>query len=294
MKKIKTNTPINTTLHKTKIYIALIIIATICTQGYAMFNDYEPSARARAMSGAVTSFSDDFTAILYNPAGLKYAETQVGASYFQLFGNDWSTVSTLSGSYQTKFGTFGAGFQSMNVEYLDVNLTTENKFSLGHAFFLNKDVNTELALGYSANVYSLSYYEYDTDTAFGINAGAIATIHQRTKMGFMLTNINKPTIGKDMTHEIPQMLAVGISYIPYQGVITAIDIKKNWDGDTELRTGAEVEIHPMMTLRMGIRNNPASYSAGAGFNVYGAKIDYAASFHAILNTTHHISIGYKF
>ena len=101
-------------------------------------------------------------------------------------------------------------------------------------------------------------------------------------------------MGESQKHEIPQTLAAGLSYIPYQGVITAVDLKKNWEGKTELRTGVEVELHPMLCLRMGVRNNPASYSFGAGFNIFGIILDYGASTHAVLDMTHHFSVGYKF
>jgi hypothetical protein len=277
-----------------KKYILIIILGLFILPCLAMFDDYEPSVRARGMSGAVTSFSDDYTAILYNPAGLNAAGNQVGATYYQLFGNSFATVSALSGTYQTPYGAFGLGFMSMGVNYLDVNLTTENKFSLGHSFNLIKDVRSDVSLGYSANIYNLSYHELGSQTAFGLNAGVIAVLHQRTRLGFMLTNINKPQMGTLEKHEIPQTLAVGLSYIPYQGVITAFDIKKNWEGDTELRGGVEVEVHPMFLLRMGVRNNPASYSAGAGFKVIGVSLDYSISTHAVLDLTHHIGLGYKF
>jgi hypothetical protein len=182
----------------------------------------------------------------------------------------------------------------MSVDYLDVNLMSENKISVGHSFFLNKDVRSEISIGYSANLYHLSYLDLGSATAVGVNAGIIATLHQRTRLGFMLTNINKPQIGVGEQHELPQMFAVGLSYIPYQGVITAVDLKKNWEGDTELRTGVEVEVHPMIKLRMGVRNNPASYSCGAGFNLVGIHLDYALSTHAVLDFTHHFAVGYKF
>ena len=260
----------------------------------AMFNDYEPSSRARAMSGAVTSFSDDYSAIFYNPAGLRFSGDQVGATHYKLFGNDYSAVSAVSGSYESKFGSFGIGYQVMNVENYDINMTSEQKFSLGHSLYLNKDVISETSLGYSLNIYHLSYHELGSQSQIGINAGIISVLHQRTRLGIMLTNINKPKVGKGEQQEIPQMLAIGLSYIPYQGVITAVDLKKNFAGDTEYRGGVEVELHPMMTLRMGVRNNPASYSFGAGFKVIGINLDYALNTHAVLDMTHHIAIGYKF
>lgn len=278
-----------------KKYILLCLsLSLLFISSYAMFNDYEPSARARAMSGAVTSFSDDYTAIFYNPAGLRYSQNQFGATYYKLFNNDFSEVTAISGSYATKFGSFGIGFQSHSVEYYDITLMSEKKFSLGHSFYLNKDVRSEISIGYSANIYSLSFEELGEQTELGINAGLIAVLHQRTKLGFMLTNINKPKMGDAEKHEIPQMLAIGLSYIPYQGVITAIDLKKNHEGVTELRTGVEVQLHPMLTIRSGIRNNPASYSFGAGFNIKGIMLDYGLNTHAVLDLTHHFAIGYKF
>jgi hypothetical protein len=270
------------------------LIALFVTLCYGFFNDYEPSAKARGMSGAVTATSDDFLGIFYNPAGLKYAENTVGATFYHLHGNDFSAVTALGGSFMTTLGTIGVGFQQMAVEYYDINLMSEQKFSVGHAFYLNKDIHSEVSFGYSANLYSLSYHELGSEMAVGINAGMIAILHQRTRMGFMLSNINKPKMGESEKHEIPQMLAVGLAYIPYQGVITAIDLKKNWEGATELRSGVEVEIHPVFKLRMGVRNNPASYSFGAGFEMLGVTLDYGANSHAVLNITHHISLGYKF
>ena len=277
----------------TKLYLFLFLLI-LTTPVYAMFNDYEPSARARGMSGAVTSFSDDYSAIFYNPAGLRFSGNQIGATHYRLFGLDYTALSTVSGTYDTKYGSFGIGYQAMNVEFHDVNLMSEQTISLGHSIYLNKDVISETSLGYSLNLYYASFHDLGHETAVGLNAGIIAVLHQRTRLGIMLTNINRPRLGDGEKHDIPQMLAVGLSYIPYQGVITSVDLKKNFEGSTELRTGVEVELHPMFTLRMGVRNNPASYSFGAGFNVVGVKLDYSLNTHSVLDLTHHIGLGYKF
>ena len=281
-------------MENVKWIILLFKLTILIVPCYAIFNDYEPSSRARALSGAVTSFSDDYSGIFYNPAGIRFAGNQIGGSYYQLFGNDFSVVTAVSGVYDTQFGSFGIGYQAMNVEYFDVNLMSESTFSIGHSFFLNRDVRSELSIGYSLNIYTLSFHELGSESQVGINAGVKATLHHRTRLGFMLTNINKPKIGDGHKHDIPQMLALGLSYIPYDGVITAIDLKKNHEGSTELRTGVEVELHPMLLLRMGVRNNPASYSCGIGLRFLGILFDYSLSSHSVLNLTHHIGLGYKF
>jgi len=273
---------------------SLIIFSILLAPCFAIFNDYEPSARARAMSGAVTSFSDDYSAIFYNPAGIRLAGKQVGGSHYRLFGNDFSVVTAVSGAWETRFGSFGIGYQSMGVQYLDVSLMSESQLSVGHSFRLNEDMLSELTLGYSLSLYSLSFDGLGNESQLGINAGVIAAIHQRTQLGFMLTNINKPGMGKNQRHYLPQMLALGLSYAPYEGVITAIDLKKNYEGVTELRTGVEAEVHPMFILRMGVRNHPASYSAGVGFRFAKMMLDYSINTHPVLNLTHHIGLGIKY
>jgi hypothetical protein len=45
-----------------------ILLTLACVTVFAMFDDYEPSPRARAMGGACTAVIDDANACFYNPA----------------------------------------------------------------------------------------------------------------------------------------------------------------------------------------------------------------------------------
>lgn len=272
--------------------LSLILSASL----FAIFEDYEPSSRARAMAGAYTAVSDSYDGIFYNPAGLSLAGNQYGASYTKLYGNDFTALTAIGATYKVnKIGTLSFGYQDLSVEYSGVNLMGEKTYSIGHSVCLNKDVNSEVYFGWSGNLYNLSFDEMGSQNSFGLNAGVLAILHSRTRLGFSVTNINKPKIGDENEQSLPQRLAVGIAYIPYQGVTTAFDIKKDWNGDSEYRAGVEVEVHPMFLLRTGIRNNPASYSFGAGIKPYkGFELDYAINTHSVLNPTHHLGIGLKF
>ncbi len=277
--------------------ITFILIGCLLTvlPLFSMFDDYEVSVQGRAMSGAMTSFSRNYDAMFYNPAGLAMARTELGTSYSNYFGSDFATLNTFGFVMPSKsLGSFGLGYQSMSVEYEDVNLMSEKTYALSHAICLNKDVLSELYLGYTANIYNLSYDGMGSQTALGINLGAMAVIHNRTNIGFMVTNLNNPKMGEENDYSLPQRLCAGISYIPYQGVITAFDIKKNWNGDSEYHFGTEVEVHPMLVLRAGVRNNPSMYSAGASIRVKNINVDYGFSYHAVLNPTHHFGLSYKF
>ena len=275
--------------------IFILLVVLIASNIYAIFDDYEPSPRARAMSGAFYSMSDDAYAIFYNPAGLAEVKNHLGISYTEIFGNDFQVLNTIAFAMELpkKFGNIGIGLQAMDVDFQDVNLLSEKTYALSHSFTLLKDIHSKFDFGYTLNLYHLSIDGYGEQAAFGVNLGVLATLHQRTKIGFAVTNVNNPTVGDDNFHELPQKMTIGISYEPYTGVHTSVEMKKPFAGTTEIHGGTELVVTDMLSLYVGIRSNPVSYSAGAQFSLYDVVINYAFNTH-ILGGTHHFGIGYKF
>jgi hypothetical protein len=279
-----------------RIIIALVILSAACINLTAVFNDYEPSPRARALSGAFYSTSDDAFAVFYNPAGLIRSGKNIAMSYTHRYGSDFSILSSVAVSWDLpkKFGTVGLGLMAHDVDYLDVNLMSEKTYTLSHGIILMKDIHSEIAFGYSLNLYHLSISGFGEQPSFGLNLGAIAVLHQRTRIGFAVNNINNPKLGEDNRHDLPQKMSIGIAYEPYQNITTIFELRKSVDDDTEIHTGAEVTVFDILALRFGVRNNPASYSAGAGFQIYDIIVDYGFNTHSTLSGTHHIGLGYKF
>ncbi|MDP8203504.1 MAG: hypothetical protein P9L95_03125 [Candidatus Tenebribacter mawsonii] len=272
--------------------LCLIFLAVNLT---AIFDDYEPSPRARAMGGAFYSISDDANAVFYNPAGLNSSENNIIIGYSKIFENDFQVLNTVAFSMQLprKFGTLGIGLQSMDVDFQDVSLLSEKTYALSHSFNILNDIHSNLDFGYTLNMYHLSIEGFGEQPAFGINLGALATVHQRTQIGFTITNLNNPSVGEDSAHDLPQKMSMGISYHPYTDVITAFEVKKTMNSKTEIHAGAEVKVVEMLTIRCGVRSEPTSYSMGARFNLYNIIVDYGFNTHTI-DSTHHFSIGYKF
>jgi opacity protein-like surface antigen len=277
-----------------QILLACILVVSI--SAFASFNDYEPSVRARGMAGAYYTSSDEADAAFYNPAGLSLATNGLMVSHSYLFGNEFQELSTASMAMKLprNYGMVSFGLEAMNVSYRDVNLTSEKTYSLSHGFTLLKDVHSSVHVGYSMNLYHLSFEGYGEQPAFGMNMGALAILHQRTRLGFAVTNLNKPKVGEENDLALPQKMAMGVSYIPYNGVITAVELKKTVDGETEVHAGSEVKVVEMLTLRCGARSEPASYSFGARFSMFEVMVDYAYNTHAVLGGTHHFGLGYTF
>ena len=281
---------------KHTIFILIVCCWIFSTALNAVFDDYEPSVRARGLGGAFYSLSDDATGVFYNPAGLIKAPKHFTASYSRIFSNDFQILKTaaITMPLSARAGSIGVGIQAMDVEYLDVNLMSETVVSVAHSFTLMRDVHSEFHVGYAGNIYYLSMERFGSETAFGLDLGALVILHHRTRIGFAVTNLNNPKIGYNNQHEIPQKLAMGITYNPYHGVNTTLELKKPFGEATQIHSGAEVEVHRMLTLRVGLRNHPGSFSCGAAFNIYDFVVDYALNTHSVLNNTHHFGIGYKF
>ena len=144
-----------------KIIIALCLVL-LAVNLAAMFDDYEPSPRARAMGGAYYSISNDANAIFYNPAGLNSSENNIIIGYSKLFDNDFQVLNTVALSMQLprKFGTLGIGLQSMDVDFQDVNLMSEKNYALSHSFNILNDIHSNLDIGYTLNMYHYWSYHY--------------------------------------------------------------------------------------------------------------------------------------
>ncbi|MDD3050532.1 MAG: hypothetical protein PHR06_05235 [Candidatus Cloacimonetes bacterium] len=271
-----------------------IIIMSMTVMMNAVFEDYDYSARSRAIGGAYTSTADDANAVFFNPAGLSNAGNSVNIGYSRLYSEDFNKLMTLAFSMKlpNNWGSLGLSMQSFGVEYQDVELMSEKQFGLSHSFSVLKDVHSEINFGYTFRMMNLSFYELGDENTLGIDVGAQFLFHQRTKLGFSFINLNNPALGKDKQHELPQKLAFGISYIPYDKVITAFDIKKEMNGPTELHAGIEINLYEILYLRTGLRNEPVSFSAGFGVDYMNVKLDYSINTHAELGLTHYINVGY--
>lgn len=286
-------------MKKTVILVCVLLFAF--SQVYAVFNDYIPSARARGMGNAYIAGVTSPDAIFYNPACLHFSTNGVTAGYAKGFGLDFFVLKTGAFKYVIpKIGTFAMGIKTMDCEYQDVVLQSEGTYSIAQSFLLIGDVHSELFLGYALNMYYLQFSESVSgmkpgeEMNFGVDLGAVAILHQRTKIAFAVKNLNNPVIGEEQTEDLPQSLIIGVAYEPYEGVTTEINLKQKFSEKTEVHFGFEYQLINNFWLRTGASTYPNSFSGGFGLLVRGVKFDYGFGTHPVLDVTHHFSLGYQF
>jgi hypothetical protein len=280
----------------------LFLLAPCAAQAAGVFDNLVLSPRVRALGGAFVALSDDEMAVFTNPAGLADQEDiKVYASYVDLYGYDFLDLGSVSAVIPTTYGTFGVGGRVLTAEYQGVDLESELSFSVGHAVTLMKDVHSSLAVGYSANLYGLSFEaesvagdDLGSASTLGFDVGVLGTLRGRTRFGFFMKNINNPKLGDPDVEDLPQWFTAGIAYSPYGGVETLLEFQKQDDEDLRACFGIEAEITDYLTLRGGLQNDPNRLSVGFGTHWERIRIDYSYTSHAVLPGTHHFGAGYTF
>lgn len=262
----------------------ILLFAAVASAG-AAFQTLEVDPRLRAMGGAGTAEGYNHLSLYHNPASLVLADQFAGGiSYMEPFGQSFLKLYAAGISVPlSSLGGVGFGFRRFGTDYLDQSLEEQNTFSVAHGFNLYRDVSSTIAVGYGANLYNLKYgttvtgVDPGSASAVGFNVAARVTLRNRAAFGFLAQNINNPTIGDVDIDELPRRLTGGVSYQPYAGVITNLDLESVLGQKSRFRGGAEFGLNDYVDVRFGIATEPNLYSGGFGLKWHGVRVDYGFS-----------------
>lgn len=281
--------------------LALLAGLAFATPVLAAFEDIEVSPRLRGLGSTGFAALDDAYASLRNPSALAWASGSTGAfSYLHPFGLDFASQNAITASFPLPgpAGGVGLGIRTFGVRYQDQDLDQEATFTIAHGFRLLHDAQSELAFGWSASLLTLSFgpsvsgIDPGQASTVAVSVGATATLRDRTRVGFAALNINSPRIGSRDYQDLSRRLVGGVSYTPYAGVTTLLDMHAASSEDVAYRAGIELDATDFLKLRAGIGTEPNTFSAGFGLRLGGLlQLDYAFSTGGgVLGETHHIGI----
>jgi hypothetical protein len=261
-----------------------------------VFDAVDVSSKARGMGGAWVAAADDAGAIFYNPAALLVAgRPNLTASYLRPNSQDFESLTYLAVAAPRWQQAFAASYRRFAVEYGGEDLLTESTVSLAHALTLLKDIHSSLAFGYCLNLYSLQFgrtenYDLGSQTTAGLDLGFMATLRDRTRIGFLMKNVNEPSIGKITEEPLPQWITAGVAYSPYYGVLTELDVRGVRGEDAEIHMGMQFALTKFLDMRFGFGTGPNSLTGGFSVRVKPVEVDYSYSSHSVLPGTHHVSV----
>jgi hypothetical protein len=285
-----------------KLTIICILAALGLSAGVALaaFEDVPVSPRARAMGEAGSAVVDGVYATNLNPGHL--ASTTSGAlaaSYVQPFQVSFAKFYNLGVviPFSPGNGALGVSVNQFKVEHQDVKLLEESTISLGYGRTLYSDMHSQIDLGGSLNMYHLKFGETTSgldpgnDSALGMDLGLLMTVHKRTRLGVMVKNLNNPQIGIDQ-EELANRVIAGISYEPYEGVITSFEFNNELGQDTQYHGGIEMVVAQGLALRGGVITNPNKLTAGFGYTLDRFSLNYGFSTGGgTLESTHQFGVN---
>jgi hypothetical protein len=262
-----------------------------------VFDSIDVSSKARGMGGAWVASGDDATAAAYNPALLMEVErVSVAATYLQPNQQSFESLTYAAFSFPSwREQKMAISVRHFGVEYQGANLETETTLAFSHAFPVLRDIHSRLYLAYGLNAYMLEFgttqtMDLGSETTFGLDVGILGVLRERTRLGLYLHNVNEPSVGKYRSEPIPQWVSAGVSYQPYYGVVTELDVRTMRGENIEVLVGMNFEVTEMLDVRFGFQTEPSTLAGGFTLKLRSFEVDYAYSTHSALPGTHHVAL----
>ncbi|MFT7699855.1 MAG: hypothetical protein ACI8S7_001688 [Candidatus Krumholzibacteriia bacterium] len=288
-------------IRKLTLIMILAALGLTAETASALFDEPTVNPRSRAMGETSVSVSDPAFAAFVNPGQLASVDMgAVSAAYTQPFGASFNDFFYLGAAIplSEKWGNIGVGLSDYKVEFDGVTLQKETQLSVAHGFSLYHDMHSTINFGYALNLYSVEFGESTSgidpgsDTVFGIDVGMDVTVHERTHIGFQVKNLSNPMIGLDQ-EELAKRLVAGVSYEPYDGVITSFEFNNQLGEDIQYRGGAEFVLVEGFALRAGVVTGPNKLTGGFGYNFQSFGLNYGFSTGGgVLDSTHHFGLEF--
>ncbi len=286
---------------KLTILLVLAVLGLSAGLAHAYFEDTVISPRSRAMGESAVAVPDAQSAAFHNPAYLAgVGQFSVGTAYSQPFRGGFGDFFYLGGAVpiDPRLGNVGFGISSFNVDYQDVDLLKETQFSMAYGVNLYQDIHSSVDFGLSVGLYNVKLGETEegidpgSATAFGVDLGMLMTLHRRTTLGFQVKNMNNPMIGYD-EEELARRLVAGLSYEPYDGVITTFEVENELGQEVQYHGGTEFFIVEGFALLAGVATNPNRLTGGFGYTLENFNLQYGFSTGGgVLENTHHFGLNF--
>jgi hypothetical protein len=261
-------------------------------------------ARSIAMGEAFSSYTDDATAIIYNPArllnGTKNNVMLMHNSAAQDFSNDFLGAKVSFEKFALGFGILKSGVDNIEIRLqpgavLDKFNSENLSINLGAAYKINEFISVGLAAKF---LYEKIYVDEASGLGFDIGS---SYSKDNTTFSFVITNIGSMNELKSVSTKLPTAIRFGGSYlIPTKNFNIGIAIEgfKVLDGGLfHINAGGEGSYKDLVFLRIGYQTKYESkgFAAGLGLKYKGLTLDYAIiPYINSFGTGNTISVGMTF
>ncbi len=301
MKKIK----------QLSVFLLVLLMAGV-SEGQVFTDYWYGSVSDAGIGGSGTAVSSDIWSPDVNPAGLAdWDRPGFAVDYSQPFSQSFTknTRTVLASALPKSLGSIALYGFAGQMSYSGNDLSSEMRLGFTHAFYLQKDLRSSLAVGYNINYLHMNYgsasagmtgdgsdgVSLGSGSTWGLDVGMKASLRSRAWAGFFLKNVNDPALGSTGTSRtIPSKMEIGIGYQPYYGMTTTWSIEKILGRDEfQIHAGLEYYVLDWLVLRTGISHEPSQLALGTGIHTEWGNMDYALITHPVLPLTHMFSLRFQ-
>lgn len=250
------------------------------------FERHAQSAQATALAHAFTAASQGIDAIRFNPAGLSLVQqNHLAVSYERTF-------SGIEGLHNIALGyTRPLLWGALGIQLSEFGFSEQKEQAVTIAY--GSSFNEAFKFGLGTDVYIIDNERTGRSYAFGVNFGLLGRLYKKWSMGVFVHNLNRPQFGSDEYAEIPPEIKAGLSYEPFEGILSELDFSIK-DDYLRVHMAAEFELFDMLYLRTGVKTNPMVVAGGAGIVYKFLRFDYAAELIPELPLSHSATLSFTF
>ena len=259
--------------------IAVLIISVHTTLVFAQEASFYGS-KNESLARTTVALSDSW-ALFYNPAGLRYNQTEVLAGYQSKYTSLGIDDGVFGFTFPIKNTALGIG-----ASYFGDNLLNKTKAVGAIAHKIGKT-----SLGIKTTYDQLRIDEIGSKGIFYVDIGGQIAIHEQVVIGMVITNINQAKFDTLLMSSPNTSVQVGINYHPHDKLILLAQVEKGISNPAILRLALEHTISKYVIIRTGILPSPTAAFAGFGLNWDKIKLDLVGSYQQSLGWSGGLSIG---
>jgi hypothetical protein len=113
-------------------------------------------------------------------------------------------------------------------------------------------------------------------------------------IGTQVTNISKTAWGRHEKEKIESLMRMGAQYKFSEKVKLSTELEKIIDMNLYAKVGVEYKPSEVFYLRCGMASKPTQSSCGVGIVFKNIKLDWAATYHAVLGWSTCVGVAYEF
>jgi hypothetical protein len=261
----------------------LLLLSILPVAAHSGFEKNGCGARAIGLATAYVAIADDPWAVFYNPAGLAQLSSFQATVFFSPAQFGMSELRTVCAglTIPSSFCTGG-----LLIDQFGYELYRETSVALGFGMSVNKWI----VLGATSHLNQVAIEGYGASSRVVFDVGGIASVTEDIRLGWCWKNVTQTSVGVH-SEQLPQIMSMGVCYEVMEHSRLTVELEKDIRYPIIKKFGCEQQFFDVLSVRLGISDNPDKFSFGVGVKALGCEFSYAGYSHQQLGWTHQIEVS---